>query len=98
MRSALASSRTLSREGLKMRVGVLDCKRTLASRLLVPAQQLAGGVQDLDRALEEAHRDLAVRGGGQCGVVGTLDLNEPGVVHGARGLLEVPKALKGQGL
>ena len=45
-------------------------------------------VEDFDAVGEDAHRDFAVWGRRQRGVVGAFDLNETGVIDGAHTLPE----------
>jgi hypothetical protein len=59
----------------------------------VSAQHAAGGIEDLDIVIVDAHRDVAVERCGCGRVVRLQHLHQAAVVHGARFLLEVAEAL-----
>ena len=59
---------------------------------------LAGVIEDLDLAVVDAHRDLAVERRRQGRVVGAVHLHEPGIIDGALALLEEAEARGGQRL
>ncbi|HUF51430.1 MAG TPA: hypothetical protein VMN60_11380 [Longimicrobiales bacterium] len=58
--------------------------------------QLAGRIEDLDLVLIDPYADLGAGISRERRVIRAIDLNEAGVIDGARAWLEVAKALGGQ--